>query len=104
MKGIAVFLFIPALLAGHSHADAEFKDRMKSCKQLERAAKVMMTRRQAGDSMSEIMEMANEGTSFDAVNTIIIEAWKRPRHGSAERQSRAINEFKDDIYRACLEG
>ena len=75
------------------------------CSMFSGLAKQMMTARQNGASMEEMMEVATNSGN-DAVNQItkamVIEAYEIPRFSLPENKQNAINDFADHIYLTCI--
>lgn len=62
-------------------------------------AKGAMTSRQAGELMTEV-----EAQNDAILESIVIDAYERPRFLGAEYQARAIFDFQNDVYLKCIKG
>lgn len=70
------------------------------CNSVSELAEVIMEHRQAGTDMAKIMGTAQE----DATRQVIIMAYDSPRFHTERNQQRAVQDFKNDAYLACIKG
>lgn len=73
------------------------------CKTWSGMAETIMKARQVGAPMSELMDAAEEANS-EAMKKIVIMAYEKPRFSAEEVQKRSTDEFRDEIYLACIKG
>ena len=100
-------LFLAALLCAPALAEtgpeSEFKAKMERCKLVEQFGETIMVARQRGWALSDTLELLNQDSSMPMLNTIAMKAWEVPRFSSEELQQRAVNDFKDGIFRGCMD-
>lgn len=75
---------------------------MEGCKSLEKLAGSVMSARQRGMAMSKMLEIVNEGESNDLVNAMVMDAWDKPRYSTEKHQQRAVSDYKDAAFGACM--
>jgi len=83
------------------------KETGDNCLIIENTAGNVMRLRQEGVSMSEMMHMLDSSNNPQAIalNKIyVIAAFKEPRWHTDNAKKRAIQDFKEIMYKACLEG
>lgn len=102
-KWIAGVLFLMAGLAFINPSTAMAEEEGESawqetCNSIGGVAELIMTRRQAGASMSQLMSH----TDADFLHEIIIDAYKQPRYSTERMQRRVIAEFQDKWYLGCV--
>ena len=102
MKSIVLCLSLLALLPATGHAEDSFKERMETCKAIEKLAESVMSARQRGMAMSKMLEIVNEGGSDDLVNAMVMSAWDKPRYSGERYQQRAVSDYKDAAFGACM--
>lgn len=71
-----------------------------SCESMEELARITMELRQAGASLRQVMR-AGDGNEF--TDSMTMEAYRHPAYRGEEYQQRAINEFANRYYLACLD-
>jgi len=102
MKSTILCLVVLALLPATGQAEKSFKERMEDCKAIERLAESVMSARQRGMAMSKMLEIVNDGGSDDLVNAIVVDAWDKPRYSGERYQQRAVSDYKDAAFGACM--
>jgi len=90
---LSALVLILAIYAGS--AKAEEKDH---CLQISSLAESIMTGRQMGLPMSKMMGV----TDLDLARTMVIEAYEHPRFSTEQVKKRAIGDFRDRWYLACV--
>jgi len=74
------------------------------CKHVEEMAENIMKNRQAGASMSDMMEIANS-TESEATRTVarhlVVKAYEMPRFSTEEHKRNIIIRFKNKAYLEC---
>jgi len=68
------------------------------CNQVSAFAEEVMTARQSGVPMSRVIEILND----NSLNSIAIDAYKKPRYQTDEYKQRAITEFGNKAVIECL--
>lgn len=89
-------LAIVATLAGPAGAGP--------CGTIEELARSIMIARQSGASISRMMELAGsrgEGTAADMMRSIVLDAYDWPRFSGDEYRGIAVDDFGNEIARAC---
>lgn len=82
------------------------QEALEHCKDLEDMAGKVMTLRQEGAAMSEVMTVAAETGGYwgRSIATLTEMAFRFPREKSLEDQDDAIAEFKNAVFAGCLQG
>ena len=80
-------------LSGISYAE------QASCKDWERLATSIMTKRQEGAMMSDMYATAEEN---EAIEDMIIQAYEQPRYQTEMHKTRIINKFANEYFKACI--
>lgn len=88
-------LLLPAVAA----AEANGKDWQETCNQWSELAETVMSSRQSGVAMSKMMGLTDGDKTFE---TMIIEAYDKPRFNGDKFQQRAISDFRDEWYSICV--
>lgn len=91
-------LSLGLLLCEPSIASTDF------CKEVDGAAKSVMTARQRGVAMADVYEVTNkmDGYLQGLFRMAIKEAYSKPRFSSEEYQEKAVADFRSDMFQACL--
>lgn len=92
-------LFVCALLASAAHADDSARQK---CKKIADMGSQIMTGRQAGAAMSQLMEVPSEGKLGDLLRSITIAAYEIPRYSSEDRKKQAVEDFHNEVYLGCI--
>ena len=87
----AITLTAPAYADDNAHV-------MEKCVSLKRAAATAMKSRQIGVELDEVLAITNN----QLLRTMSIQAYKQTRYSTDEYQKRAISEFSNEWYLACL--
>ncbi len=87
-----------AIVLGATVLEAHAEEQA-TCETISELAEVIMENRQHGVSMARAMG-ASEGSEL--VETIVIQAYEHPGYTTAEYQNRAVSEFTDEWYLACV--
>lgn len=102
MKTVAIAALALLALPTTNHAAVDWQ---KYCKPVSETARQIMTLRQSGKDMSEMVDLA--GTADPAirknVTQIVMAAYKQPRYQTDEMQQRAVADFTNDVYLKCAE-
>lgn len=73
------------------------------CKSISGAAGHIMTSRQQGRPMAEVMDLVAKATKGDALSQrLVIDAYERPRMSVPKNQQTMISDFKSEVYLACI--
>ena len=87
----ALTLTAPAYADDNAHV-------MEMCINVKEAATTMMKSRQVGMELDKVLAYGD----VDLFQTMAIEAYKQPRFSTDQYQQRAISEFSNEWYLACL--
>lgn len=84
-----------------ANAEAESRaERAESCKTVEQYAEIVMTARQDGAGISDLIS----GDLSERTRQIVYQAFDRPRFDVPSLREREINEFKNKYYLECARG
>ncbi|OOH81361.1 hypothetical protein BOW65_09775 [Pseudomonas koreensis] len=86
-----------AVLCAASVANADDS----SCKKISALAGQAMTARQNGQLLEESLEKIGDGSKF--ARSMILKAYERPVAIIDSIKTEAINEFRNDAFRQCLD-
>ena len=78
---------------------------MSICKSAAGAAKAIMTNRQRGVAMTEMMDKVvrpAEPAIKDIVKAFVIDAYSRPRYDTPENQQKSVLDFENSAYLTCV--
>lgn len=101
-------LFAAALLAAATAAPVPglsdiVTDPDERCRLIAMNAEGIMTARQIGVPLSDILAVVNQ--SADPLwRTLTLEAYSAPRYVSQTAQQRAVDDFRDGVHVLCLRG
>lgn len=100
MKALAVFALAGiSLIAGSASAD------QGSCDAIGILAKSVMSARQGGVPMQDILSNGVGSKKVSELTRLLaMAAYDQPRFSTEEHQERAITEFQNQMYLACLKG
>lgn len=88
-----------------AHASTLANEDLEECKRTENSAKQVMKGRQEGVPMSALWTLA-EGAGNEYVSelfkTLIREAYAIPQYSSASLQQKAITDFQNNFFAACI--
>lgn len=73
-------------------------EHLRSCNKTSEIAAAIMSLRQSGAPMADVMSFAASDPAHEAM---VIEAYSRPAGASKAEQDRATNEFRDKSYFDC---
>lgn len=76
-------------------------DGQATCEKISKLARSIMTARQEGIDMAQMMHPGGEEAS-DAARTLVLAAYDLPRYSSPEYVQRASDDFANDAYLACI--
>lgn len=88
--------------SGNKYSEEEW---LSICKSAAGTAKAIMSSRQKGVAMTEMMNKvvgAAEPTIKDTIKALVIEAYNRPRYSSPEYKLTAERDFEDYAYLNCI--
>lgn len=77
-------------------------DWSKTCELYSQLAETIMTSRQAGVPMANQMKIAKGENGSDVMVQLIINAYDKPRYNTEDMQQKSIENYRDDIYLACV--
>lgn len=100
MRAYGLLLALPALIS----AQAFGADKVAECEQMDSMAESVMKARQNGIPMSKLYKIAVKGDDYtSAIYKMLIDgAYKETRFGSPEYQEKAVVDFRDLIFQACI--
>lgn len=102
LSAIAMISF--ALSAQQAHAQSSKED-LEECKRMEHSAKTVMESRQSDVPMSTLWEIA-EGSDSEYIKEmykmLIRSAYDKPRFAVEENQKKAVLDFQNDFFSACM--
>ena len=78
---------------------------MSICKSTAGAARAIMTNRQRGVAMTEMMDKVvrpAEPAIKDIVKAFVIDAYNRPRYDTPEYQQKSVLDFENHAYLTCI--
>ncbi|RKG47245.1 hypothetical protein D7V64_17015, partial [Acinetobacter cumulans] len=87
---------------GNKYTEEEW---LAICKSSTGAAKAIMTNRQKGVSMTDMMDKVVQPADpaiKDVARALVIDAYSRPRFDTPEFQQKSILDFENSAYLACL--
>lgn len=78
---------------------------MKVCRAQTELAEIIMTKRQRGVPMLEILDtIDSRGLDRDGtMKQMIVEAYKGPRFNTSRHQQKAVTDFADEMLLACIQ-
>lgn len=89
-----ILAFVLFLASGAAMASA--------CEGRAELAKQVMSSRQAGVPITDVINLAKESNAYTkATQELILRAYERPRFQTDEHQQREITEFQNEAYVAC---
>lgn len=98
MRKSFTWLACIALVTSVSAQESKHELVMEACKHLEAGAKSIMTGRQAGFAMSEMMDRTKAYPDFQ---NMVVEAYQRPRFSTEAMQARSVEDFQSEMYLEC---
>jgi len=93
-----VFWFV--VLAASSSAAASTST--ETCKSISGVAQEVMKSRQQGILMAELMEVEVSDLIKPLMHQYIVRAYETPRFRTPQNQQRAVTDFANDAYLACI--
>lgn len=75
------------------------------CTEIAGLAEVIMEGRQNGTPMHAMMDVAARGSDpvmNSATETLVIDAFSRPRYGTEQYKQMTISDFADSAYLSCI--
>lgn len=98
---LAVYLFAPA--GTYAQDAGEQTTGRTHCEKVAEYARTVMRARQQGVRMVDAMpsETVDKNTKT-AMEAIVMAAYEQPRFASAEYQQKAVTDFENAIFLACL--
>ena len=94
------YLAILSLLVFTSASHAN--DAHKKCSSYSEYAEIIMTQRQSGTPMPEMIELVNgDGKIFE---DLVFSAYEIPRYDTKKMQNNTIKDFRDNVYLNCRKG
>lgn len=75
------------------------KEEPVSCETISILAETIMSARQQGVAMSDII---NLGKDDKLLKILTIEAYEKPRYSTQKNQDQTTQDFKNDVYLECL--
>lgn len=98
LKG-AVFFAAALNFAPEARAQTQ-EEKLLFCKEISELAETIMTNRQAGISMVQMIEVADGNKMASA---LVVAAYEQPRYSTEAVQARTIGDFRDEAYLACFQ-
>jgi hypothetical protein len=100
---IAMTMLLLVSQGAHLEEDSGEESWRELCRVMAEGAESIMSQRQAGQSMSVLMDrMSGDNMMANFFETLIIDAYDRPRYSTDSMVSRAIEDFKNDAYLLCV--
>ncbi len=93
---LLIVLFI-CIAAGRVGAEEDLS-RQETCTRLSAIAEAVMTKRQDGAAMSELMGVAD---GEEVLSAIIVKAYKENRYSTAAMKKRVVDDFRDEYFLYC---
>lgn len=96
-------LFLTACTKKEKHEDTVSNSDF--CKVIDDLSKSIMSNRQTGMAMVDSMQIANkieDDQMKDLVQAIVNDAYAEPRYSVEENQEKAITDFRNKMYHACI--
>lgn len=93
------------LLAALAVAPAFAQTRDALCEQKAKTARTLMGLRQDGAEVEKLMALVNkreDGPSKDEMRAMVLAAYEAQRWSSEEMRRRAVEDFGNEQYMACL--
>lgn len=75
-----------------------------NCGPLADNAALIMKARQAGKDMAKVLEAVGDAGGVQKERDLVIRAYESPRFSTEKNKTRAIDDFRNDIYLACIKG
>lgn len=97
-------IILAAILAAYgcaAHGTDANGDWSSRCKSVSGLAESVMKSRQAGISMSSLMDMASDPAIKDTVSAMIMDAYEQPRFSTDQMKQETIADFRDAWYLKC---
>jgi len=101
VKRIVLGASLAACLFAAQNAKAS-DDLTSKCKSISTLAGTIMKARQAGTSMSEMMEVKIGPDVKDLATSMIVSAFETPRFNTEKIKQETISDFRDDWYLKCV--
>jgi hypothetical protein len=104
MKNVINAVIVATSLVVSSSALAQTKP-ANTCAMVESLAKQVMSNRQAGVSLSEMIKVTQNpkaGALGAVMRELTIKAYEKPQYGTAEYKIKATNEFANQAALLCL--
>lgn len=99
-----VFLLALSSSVAVSAAEPATKDMLEKCASISKLAEAVMTKRQDGVAMSELMKVASDGPEPDQMLVrMITSAYEQRRYYTPESQKRSVEDFRDQFYLGCMQ-
>lgn len=89
----AVLWFAPLPTAAQTQSDY-----MELCREISNLAESIMSNRQSGASMVQMMDIA-DGNGL--AQSLVAAAYEEPRYSTPQYQQEAISDFRDQAYLEC---
>lgn len=64
----------------------------------------IMKARQAGMDMAKVMKAVEDTGNSSKARELVIQAYDSPRFATEKHQTRAVDDFRNDTYLACIKG
>jgi len=87
-----------ALLSSSVIAQEDVIDKTKNCESISNLAKQVMINRQSNVAMSK---MVNIFKKEDGLTFLVVMAYEQPRFSTVEYQTKAADDFANEIYMLC---
>lgn len=102
MRHIALLLALSASFAV-SAAPTATKEMIEKCAGISKLAEAVMTKRQDGVAMSDLMKAASDGAEPDQLLVrMVTAAYEQTRFQTPENKRRKVEDFRDQFYLGCI--
>jgi hypothetical protein len=102
MKRIVFVVALGAGLCVAQRASAA-EDWTERCKSISSLAATIMKGRQAGVSMSSMMDVTVDADIKNLTTSMVMDAYEKPRYSTEKVQQETISDFRDDWYLKCAQ-
>lgn len=75
----------------------------ENCNSTAKMAGTIMQARQAGMDMGKVLETSSSSEAFASkVRDLVVAAYESPRYSTEKNKARAVEDFRNDAYLACM--
>lgn len=102
MRHIVLLLALSVSFAV-SAAPTATNEMIEKCSGISKLAEAVMTKRQEGVAMSDLMKAASDGAEPDQLLVrMITAAYEKQRFRTPENKRREVEDFRDQLYLGCI--